>query len=454
MSSILIADDEKSMREMLEIMLTDKGYRIFTASSSKEASEVLNNNDIDLLISDMKMPSDGGIGLLKNSLRLDKARPVIMITAYASAGSAVEAMKLGAFDYLTKPFKLDEIELVVRNALERRNLILENKNLKSELEKSRGKRDMIGKSREMNEIRAVVDRVADSSATVLITGESGTGKELIAQSLHTSSSRRAKPFLSINCGAMPEHLLESELFGHVKGAFTGASEDKKGLLKAANGGTFFFDEIAEMSTTLQVKLVRVIQEREIRQVGGINDIKLDVRFIAATNREIEEAVRDGSFREDLYYRLNVVSIKAPSLRQRREDIPLLAKHFLSRFNMENNSLIQGFTPEAMKLMEEYQWRGNIRELENVVERAVVLETDKWITPENLPDNLRYPVSSSDNIVIPQQGIDLEKKLSEIEKGIITTALKKSLGSRKVAAKLLNMNLRSLRYKIGKYDISL
>jgi two-component system response regulator PilR (NtrC family) len=453
LNTILVADDETSMVEMLEIMLEGEGYRIHKASSTEEAEKILDSKGIDLVISDMKMPSSGGIGVLKASLRRERTRPVIMITAYASAESAVEAMKLGAADYITKPFNLEEMKIIVKNALERRRLEVENSALKSQLKRKTGIQEIIGHSKEIQAVKEMIMRVAESNATVLITGESGTGKELIASGIHAHSPRSGKPFLSINCGAMPEQLLESELFGHAKGAFTGAATEKTGLLEAADGGSFFLDEITEMPLSLQVKLVRAIQEKEIRRVGDIRNIRLNIRFIAATNRDPEEAIQEGKFREDLFYRLNVVHIKAPPLRDRVEDIPLLAKYFLDRFNAMNNRKIRGFTPEAMKILEEYSWRGNVRELENVVERTVVLETADLINPENLPEHIRFPSFDTNRVQIPDSGVDLEKQLTEMEKKMIAKALEQTSGSKKKAAKLLNMNLRSLRYKLSKYGIS-
>ncbi|MEE8484083.1 MAG: sigma-54 dependent transcriptional regulator [Nitrospinota bacterium] len=452
MSRILVADDEKSMVEMLEIMFQKEGYSVVSAYDSGQAIEILGNEKIDLIVSDMKIPKDGGISILRESLQRDRTRPVIMITAYASAQSAVEAMKMGAFDYITKPFNVDELKIVVKNALERRNLIMENRNLKNRLKENSGVNEMIGRSPSLNAVKKVILRIAESGSTVIISGESGTGKELAARAIHAHSGRFDKPFLSINCGAMPENLLESELFGHKKGAFTGASIDKKGLLEAANGGAFFLDEVAEMPLSLQVKLLRAIQEKEIRRVGGVNDIKLDVRFIAATNIDLKEAVKAGSFREDLYYRLNVIHIHMPPLRERTQDIPILAKTFLEKFNAINNRLFKGFTPETMKLLENYHWRGNVRELENVVERAVVLETGDWVTPESLPENILFPEGDTASISIPSGGVDLEKRISEIEKGMIESALAQASGSKKDASKLLNMNLRSFRYKLSKYDL--
>ena len=451
MSTILVTDDERSMVEMLEIMLSAEGHTVISAGNTQDAIQLIEKNPPDLIISDINIPKHGGIAVLRASLQADRERPVIMITAYASAESAVEAMKLGAYDYITKPFNVDELKLVVRNALERRGLILENQNLKKELRTRAGLAALVGGSTELTNTKNLIARVAESASTVLITGESGTGKELAVRAIHSLSPRAAKPFLSINCGAMPESLLESELFGHKKGSFTGAVSDKPGLLEAAKGGTFFLDEVGEMPLSLQVKLVRAIQEREIRHVGDVVNISIDVRFIAATNKNLADLVKEGLFREDLYYRLNVVSIEMPPLRERREDIPVLAKHFLQKFAGSGMG-IQGISPEAMRLMEEYHWPGNVRELENAMERAVVLETGKWISAENLPESCRLPASGMTGLTLPPGGIDLEKKIEEIEKRMITSALAMVGGSKKGAASLLNMNLRQFRYKLAKYDI--
>ncbi len=450
MSIILVADDERSMVEMLEIMLAAEGHEVITAGSTQEAVQRLEEQNPDLVISDIKIPKEGGIAVLRASLQKDRERPVIMVTAYASAESAVEAMKLGAYDYITKPFNVEELKLVVRNALERRGLILENQNLKKELRAQTGLAALIGGSTALANTKNLIARVAESASTVLITGESGTGKELAVRAIHTLSPRAEKPLLSINCGAMPEHLLESELFGHKKGSFTGAVADKPGLLEAAKGGTFFLDEVGEMPLPLQVKLVRAIQEREIRRVGDVVNVKVDVRFIAATNKDLTALVKEGLFREDLFYRLNVVSIEMPPLRVRREDIPVLAKHFLQKFAGAGQG-IQGISPEAMRLLEEYRWPGNVRELENAVERAVVLETGKWISAENLPESCRLPSSDRTNLTLPPGGIDLEKKVEEIERRMITNALAMAGNSKKEAARLLSMNLRQFRYKLAKYD---
>ncbi len=452
MNKILVADDEVSMVEMLEIMLDREGYSVISAGSTEKAIELIDSEDIDLIISDIKIPEKGGISILRASMQRDRSRPVIMITAHASADTAVEAMKIGAYDYITKPFNVDEIKIIIRNALERRSLILENFSLKNQLKQKTAPSEMIGRSEAVMAVKDVISRVAESNSTVLISGESGTGKELVANAVHRQCARYDKPFLSINCGAIPEQLLESELFGYKKGSFTGAAADKTGLLEAAKGGSFFLDEVGEMPPQLQVKLLRAIQEKEIRRIGDVKDIKLDVRFIAATNINLEEAVKAGTFREDLYYRLNVIHIEVPPLRERKEDIPMLAKHFMDKHNALNNKVLKGFTAETMKIMEDYHWRGNVRELENVIERAVVLETTKWVSPESLPRLVRFPSLASMPMQIPTGGLDLEKRIEEIEQKMIKSALEQCSGSKREAAKLLNMNLRSFRYKVSKYDI--
>ncbi|MBI3580893.1 MAG: sigma-54-dependent Fis family transcriptional regulator [Nitrospinae bacterium] len=453
MVTVLVADDEKSMVEMLDIMLTGEGYRVITAANTDEAVRILEREEPNLVISDMKIPKDGGTAVLSASMKGDRFRPVIMITAYASAESAVEAMKLGACDYITKPFNVEELKLVVKNALEKRGLILENMSLKTELRQKSGVREMIGGSKALDTVRNLVVRVADTPSTVLITGESGTGKELVARALHANSPRCNRPFLSINCGAMPEQLLESELFGYKKGAFTGAAADKVGLLEAADGGSFFFDEIGEMPPSLQVKLVRVLQEREIRRVGDTKNLSLDVRFIAATNKNLAERVKSGHFREDLFYRLNVVVIHLPPLRERMEDVPALANHFLAKLAAQNGRDILGFSVDALRLLEGYRWPGNIRELEHAIERAVVMETDKWINPENLPDELRTRAEKMHEAArLPSGVVDMEKHVEGIEREMLFNAMKNANGSKRDAARLLNMSLRSIRYKLDKYGI--
>lgn len=454
MLTVLVADDEQSMLEFFEIMLGREGYDVVTASTAEEAMEILSSRAIDLVISDISMPEAGGMAVLRKAMEKDAYMPVIMITAYSSTDTAVEAMKLGAYDYITKPFKVDKIKLIIAKALERRQDKEELRRLKDEVTKSYSLVDLLGKSDQMQALFRMINKVAPSNATVLISGESGTGKELVAKALHYLSNRKDKPFFSINCGAMPEQLLESELFGHQKGSFTGAHTDKKGLLEVADGGTFFLDEVGEAPQSVQVKLLRFLQEKEIKRIGGVKNIKVDVRIISATNQDLEEMIKAGQFREDLYYRLNIIPIYIPPLRERREDIPLLANRFVERFAAASSRKDISISNEAMAVLEKHRWRGNVRELENVIERAVVLATESVITPESLPDELQaapaeFKPGSGE---LPDSGVDLEEVVRTIEKDMLTKALEKTGGKKKEAAKLVRLSFRSFRYKLAKYGI--
>ena len=459
MHTILVIDDERSMREFLSIMLEREGYSVVTKDNGNDALEFINKNKYDLIITDIKMPKISGIEILRESMTLHPNTPVIMITAFASTEVAVEAMKLGAYDYITKPFNVDEIKIIIKNALEKKSLFDENISLREELKGRYQFSNIVGKSDKIQKVFELIIKVANSKSTVLITGESGTGKELVARAIHHNSDRKDKPFVSISCGAIPETLLESELFGHQKGAFTGADFDKKGLFEIADGGTFFLDEVSEAPPSIQAKLLRVLQEKEFKRVGGVKDIKVDVRVIAATNKNLHKLIIDGKFREDLYYRLNVIPIELPSLRERKEDIPLLVSHFINKYNSINKKGIKGIRPETMEKLERYVWRGNIRELENVIERAVTLEIADNIYPESLPDEIRnYEIEPLKIVIeplksdIPSEGLNLEDYISEIEKNIILNALNKTGWVKKKAAELLNMSFRSFRYKLQKYDI--
>jgi two-component system response regulator PilR (NtrC family) len=376
-----------------------------------------------------------------------------MVTAVGSTELAVEAMKLGAYDYLTKPFKIDEISLIVRNALERKRLRDENLYLRKQLETQHRFENIIGKSPRMMEVFDTIRKVADSHSTVMVTGESGTGKELVARAIHFNSQLRDKPFVSVNCGAIPETLMESELFGHVRGAFTGAVANKVGLFSAAEGGTLFLDEITEIPTSLQVKLLRAIQEREIRRVGEAKDMKVDVRLIAASNLELEKAVSDGTLREDLFYRLNVIPIQLPPLRDRREDIALLVGHFLQKFSKEMGKDVRAVTPEALSILERYHWPGNIRELENVIERAIVLGSGDVVGADALPESVRRerPVRGLE-LDLPHDGIDLEATLDGLERMYLQRALDRAQGVQTKAADLLKMTFRQFRYKLQKHNM--
>ncbi len=448
---ILIVDDEESMRDFLSIMLHREGYHVDTAVDGAQAVTHLRDHSYDLVISDMKMPRMTGMELLAHIKDRTPETVVLMVTAFSSTDEAVEAMKQGAYDYITKPFRNEEIRLIVKNALERRELRQENLALKEELGKRFSFEGLIGKSKAMQDVFTMVKKVASSPVKVLVTGESGTGKELVARAIHYNSDRRDGPFVPINCGAIPENLLESELFGHEKGSFTGAIKLKQGLFETAAGGTIFLDEIGELPAMMQVKLLRVLQEDEFRRVGGIKDIKTDVRVLAATNRHLEDAVSEGSFREDLYYRFNVIRVDLPPLRQRREDIPVMIDFFWERFTGETGVKV---TEDAMRRLIDYHWPGNVRELENVIERATVLGRENEITLDCLPPNLVTGMSSSVTPLtdIPDSGMDLDAYLGEIEKEILLKALVRTDGVRKSAAGLLGITFRSIRYRLSKFGL--
>ncbi|MDH5639315.1 MAG: sigma-54 dependent transcriptional regulator [Nitrospinota bacterium] len=452
MLTVLVADDEKSMQEFFEVMLTREGYQVALASTAEEAIAKIEKLGIDLVITDINMPKSTGMAVLQKSTEVDPDVPVIMITAFASTDTAVEAMKLGAYDYITKPFRVDEIKLVIAKALERRVDKNELRRLKDEVSRSYSLGNIIGKSEKMQELFRMIRKVAASSSTVLVTGESGTGKELVARAIHSHSTRGKMPFLSINCGAMPEQLLESELFGHQKGSFTGAHTDKRGLLEVADGGTFLMDEVGEAPLSVQVKMLRMLQEREFKRVGGIRDVKVDVRMIAATNQDLPELIKKGRFREDLYYRLNIIPISIPPLRERKEDIPLLVSRFIDKFSKEAGKPGMTITGKAMERLENNSWRGNVRELENIIERSVVLCGGLKITEDSLPEEFLEESQDAAHSLIQEDGVDLEGKLFSIEKEYLEESLKKTGGKKKEAAKLLKMSFRSFRYKIKKHGI--
>ncbi len=455
MSSILVADDEKSLRDFMVIMLEEEGYQVVTAPSVEKAIKLIRENNFGLVLTDIRMGRSNGIDVLDAARNALPDTPVVMMTAYASAETAVTAMKKGAYDYISKPFKIEDIQLIVKNALEKRKLSTENRFLKTALNDRFQISNVIGKSGAIQKIFDLVEKVAQSKATVLITGESGTGKELIAKAIHFNGNRKNYPFVSINCGAMPENLLESELLGHEKGAFTSADSLKLGLMESANKGSFFFDEVGEAPLSIQVKLLRVLQENEIMRLGGTKSIPVDLRIIAATNSNLSELVEKKSFREDLYYRLNVIPIHLPPLRERKEDIPDLVEFFLNKYNARHNkTYINGIDPDALKVFEWYPWPGNVRELENVIERAVVLETEERIRKTSLPDELLGQFSP-DKIQVPgleQSDIDLEKTLDQIEKKMIANALMRSDGIINKAAEKLNLSFRSMRYRIEKHKL--
>ena len=452
---VLVADDEQSMREFLDIMLRKEDYRVTSASNGEEVIRLMEKEIFDLILMDIRMPRMDGITVLKKVKALSPETIVIMITAYASADTAIKAMKEGAYDYITKPFKVEEIKLIIKNALEKKNLQKENILLKQVVKDRYHFGNIIGQSPKMLALYDLLEKVAGTKTIILITGESGTGKELVAKAIHYNSSRKDKPFVTLNCGAIPESLIESELFGHVKGAFTDAIATKKGLFEVADEGTIFLDEISELPLLMQVKLLRVLQDREFKRVGGTEDIKVDVRIISATNKDLEEAVREKRFREDLFYRLNVIQIKLPPLRERREDIPLLSNHFLKKYSEELNKNISAISPDALRILLNYEYPGNVRELQNIVERAVALETSQELSAENLSSYLDEQLPSKkkySDLEIPNEGIDLERMVDELERALILKALDKSKGIKKKAAELLHINFRSMRYRLEKYGL--
>ncbi|MFQ5881418.1 MAG: sigma-54-dependent transcriptional regulator [Candidatus Methylomirabilales bacterium] len=451
MTRILIVDDEGGMREFLSILLEREGFQVECAQDGQEALQVVRKASFDLIISDLRMPSVDGVRLLEGLRKFQAEVPVILMTAYASADSTIQAMKLGAYDYLTKPFRVEEIKQVIFRALETKQDRATGVFPWSGEPFPQPVEGLIGRSPKMVELYKLISRVATVAGTVLITGESGTGKELVARTIHKNSDRGSKPFLAVSCGAIPEPLLESELFGHVKGAFTGAVVHKAGLFEVADGGTVFLDEIGETSLVLQVKLLRVLQERAFRRVGGTEDIEVDVRIIAATHQDLQELIRKGRFREDLYYRLNVIPIHLPPLRERREDIPLLAMNFLAKYSQENNRSMRGIAPEAMELLLRYHWPGNVRELENAIERAVAMESSEVLTAESLPDRLRdQRLETGDSVQASLP--DLDAVTAKVEREMLEDALRRSGGVQVRAAELLGISLRSFRYRAKKYGL--
>jgi two-component system response regulator PilR (NtrC family) len=453
---ILVVDDEQSLRDVLSIMLKRAGYTVTSAADGEEAIELLDREIFDLVITDLRMPKIDGMEVLKAVKSASPETVVLIITAFATADSAVEAMKQGAYDYLTKPFQVDEVQLIIRNALEKRRLTTENMLLKREMASQSSFAQLVGQSEAMQKVFDVVRKVADSKSNVLICGESGTGKELVARAIHYNSTRSALPFVAVNCSAVPETLLESELFGHMKGSFTGAISNKAGLFEVANGGTIFLDEIGDTTPTIQVKLLRVIQEREFRRVGGNQDIKVDVRVVAATNKDLEKAIADGSFREDLYYRLDVIPIRLPPLRMRTGDIPLLVDHFLERFSKESGRSKPVISLEAMHVLLGHEWRGNVRELENLIERVVAFATEAPVTDAEVRGWLHRPATPSQqpavSLDLTDDGLDLEGLINGIEKDLLLKALERSKWVKKKAARMLRLNTRSFRYRLEKYAI--
>jgi two-component system response regulator PilR (NtrC family) len=453
---ILVADDEQSMREFLDIMLTKEGYKVSLASNGEEVVKLIDNDLFDLVLLDIRMPKLDGISALKKIKAIAPETIVIMITAYASADTAIKAMKEGAYDYITKPFKVEEIKLIIKNALEKKNLQKENILLKQVVRDRYHFGNIIGQSPKMVVLYDLLEKVSPTKTNILITGESGTGKELVAKAIHYNSPRKEKPFVTLNCGAIPESLIESELFGHMKGAFTDAIATKKGLFEVADEGTIFLDEISELPLLMQVKLLRVLQDKEFKRVGGTEDIRVDVRIISATNKDLEEGVKEKRFREDLFYRLNVIQIKLPPLRDRKEDVQILADHFLKKYSEELNKGIAKISPEAIPILLNYEYPGNVRELQNIIERAVALESNQELTAHNLSSYLNeQPLLRKGpiDIEIPNEGINLEKIVEDLERTLLLKALDKTKGIKKKAAELLHINFRSMRYRLEKYGLN-
>jgi len=449
-SRILIVDDEQSMRELLSIMLRKERYVVVTAENGEKAVTAMQADIFDLVITDLKMPRMDGIALLKTIKELSPDTIVIMMTAFGTMEGAETARSLGAYDYIGKPFNNDEIKLVIQNALEKRHLRKENILLKREIESRSGFENFIGKSDSMQRIFSLIRQVADTTSTVLVSGESGTGKELVARAIHFNSSRRNHPFVTINCGALPETLLESELFGYMKGAFTGAASNKQGLFEAANGGTIFLDEISATTPSLQIKLLRVLQEREFKRVGGTSDIKVDVRVIAASNKDLQSEVAKGLFREDLFYRLNVIPMHLPPLRERKDDIPLLVDFYLRKKSTGRQA--KTMSPDALRMLMNYRWPGNVRELENTIERLAILTTGDTINTEHLSESLKSESSHAEimPLEIPESGIDLERMLQNAERALMMKALERTGGVKTEAARLLGLSFRSFRHRLKKY----
>ncbi len=466
MEKILVVDDERSMRELLELVLKRANYSVHTAENGTRALELVRHNVYDLMISDVKMPDISGIDLLDRVREISPETMVIMITAFATVDTARRAFKLGAEDFVIKDsgFDVEELKITISKALEKKRLRQENKVLKDEQRKRNSPNNMVGSSPQMHAINQMILTVAATTSTVLITGESGTGKELVARAIHDTSDRAAAPFVSINCGAFTETLLESELFGYMKGAFTGAGANRKGLFEAAEGGTIFLDEIGETTPAMQVKLLRVLQERCIRRVGGLEEIPVDCRVVAATNRDLAKMVELGTFRNDLFYRISVIPIEMPPLRARRADIPELVRHFINKYCAAACRVPLEISEECMQYLESYDWPGNVRELENTIERAVALQPSRAMSaeggakegavgPECLPERiLKYKPRMITDIDLPEDGFDLEAYLAQLEKDYIIKALQRTSGNQTRAAEILNMPVRSLRHLLDKHKI--
>jgi len=450
--NVLVVDDEESMRHLLTVILSDRGYDVRAVSNGEDALRELATRDYDLVLSDVRMPRMDGVALLRKALDQHPGLTFIVMSAYGTHDTAIEAMKAGAYDYVSKPFKPDEVLLVLRKAEERLRLSRENRRLRSELAADRGLESFVGASPTVQEMMRQVRKVAPTKATVLVTGESGTGKELVARAIHELSPRSAMPFVAVNCGAIPAELIESELFGHVRGAFTDASRDKKGLAAEADGGTLFLDEIGELPLNLQVKLLRFLEDEQVRRVGDTRSEKVDVRVVAATARDLVRATKEGLFREDLFYRLNVVNLRLPSLRERPEDVPALVEHFLAKHRrLRPEAPLRGVSPEALEVLLAHRWPGNVRELEHAIERAVVLADGPMIQETDLPDDVRAGPGPAP-VARTSADLSVKRAFRALEQQLIRDALDRTGGNRTRAAELLDLSYRALLYKIKEYGI--
>ena len=459
MARILVVEDDQSLREVLRMFLNKSGHDVTVCGEGDKALKLIASEDeFDLVLTDLRLGAVTGLEILTFVKEHSPQTEVIMMTAFSTVETAIDAMRRGAFDYIGKPFKLEEISITLQKALERRNLSLENIRLRIALSDKYSFAHTVGKSQTMHKVFEKIIKVAPTKTSVLITGESGTGKELVARAVHFNSNRKDKPFVVVNCGAIPDQLMESELFGHVKGAFTGAHATRHGLFESADGGTIFLDEIGELSLAMQVKLLRFLQDHKIRMVGGVQEISVDTRVVAATNRDLSQLVQAGAFREDLFYRLNVIGLHLPPLRERREDIPVLVMHFIEKYRKElGRDDIRGVSPEVMDILSAHEFKGNVRELENIVEHAMTFASDDRITPDALPEGLRTSSrsdrSQQDSIFrVPEDGMDLEALLADIERRLLLDALSRCGGVRKNAADLLGISFRSIRYKLAKYGL--
>jgi two-component system response regulator AtoC len=450
---ILLIDDEENFRHMLSVILKKRGYDVETASDGIDGLKKVDSGAFDTVLCDIRMPQMDGLEFLKEAQKVGCESTIIMMSAYGTLDTAIEAMKLGAYDYISKPFKPDEIILTLKKAEERERLRRENLFLKKEVQKEYSFENIISKNERMRQIFDTITKVAKYKSTILIAGESGTGKELVAKAIHFNSDRSNHPFIPVNCGAIPENLLESELFGHTKGSFTNAVRTKKGLFEEADGGTMFLDEIGELPLQLQVKLLRVLQDGEIRRIGDSRAIQIDVRIIAATVKDLDKEVREGKFRDDLFYRLNVLPMKIPPLKERKEDIPLLVDHFIHKYSRELSKPIEGIVPEALNCLLNYSWNGNVRELENIIERAIVLTESNRIQVENLPIEIQNPKEES-RLSLLNDELSIKKASRYLEIDLIRKALLKTNGNHTHAAKLLEISHRALLYKIKEYGIDM